>query len=330
MHFELEQELADLHQKQAALVFSSCYVANDAALSTLCSKLPNCVVFSDSLNHASMIQGIKHSGAKKHLFRHNDMCHLEELLQQYDRGVPKLIAFESVYSMCGSIGNIKEICALAKKYGAYTFLDEVHAVGMYGERGAGIAEREDLLNQVDIISGTLGKAYGVVGGYIAGSKHFIDVIRSYAPGFIFTTSLPPHIIAGCIASVQHLKENCKERQLHKMAVRKMKDKLNRRDFPVLDNPSHIIPLMVFDAQKAKKISDELLNNHRIYIQAINYPTVPRGEERLRITPGPFHSEQMMDYLVDALEELWIKESVVFKSHSACPAVDFVPLNVALA
>ncbi|KAG1180111.1 hypothetical protein G6F70_002001 [Rhizopus microsporus] len=318
LHLRLESELADLHHKEGALVFSSCYVANDATLSTLASKLPGCVIFSDSLNHASMIQGIRHSGAAKKIFRHNDMKHLEELLQAVDPSVPKIIAFESVYSMCGSIGPIREIVDLAKKYGAITFLDEVHAVGMYGPRGAGVAEHLDydlnasrpvmgngsVLDDIDIITGTLGKAYGVVGGYIAGSATLVDMIRSYAPGFIFTTSLPPAVVAGAMESVKYLKRSSTERQMQQINTRTVKSRLDDIGIPVIPNPSHIVPVLLGDAAAAKLASDELLSEHDIYVQSINYPTVPVGEERLRITPTPGHNDVMIDELVHSLDKIW--------------------------
>ncbi|KAG0307979.1 mitochondrial 5-aminolevulinate synthase [Dissophora globulifera] len=319
LHLELEDELAALHRKPAALVFSSCYVANDATLSTLAQKLPNCVILSDAMNHASMIQGIKHSGAKKMIFRHNDTAHLEELLQTLDPSVPKIIAFETVYSMSGTIGKVEEICRLAKKYGAITFLDEVHAVGMYGAHGAGVAEHLDfadnlnrpvsspiktVMDQVDIISGTLGKAFGIVGGYIAGSAAFVDMIRSYAPGFIFTTSLPPAIVAGASASIRYLRNSPHERIGQQTNTRALKAQLAALDIPVVPNPSHIVPVLVGDAEVCKAASDELLRSHNIYVQSINYPTVPRGEERLRITPTPGHNEEMMAHLVNALESVW--------------------------
>ncbi|CAG8438497.1 16241_t:CDS:2 [Acaulospora morrowiae] len=302
----------------AALIFSSCYVANDATLSTLASKLPGCVIFSDASNHASMIQGIKHSGAKKMIFKHNDLADLEEKLQSVDVNIPKIIAFESVYSMSGSVGHIEKICELAKKYGAITFLDEVHAVGMYGPRGAGVSEHLDfdlnaryphgnnggILDKIDIISGTLGKAFGVVGGYIAGSAALIDMIRSYAPGFIFTTSLPPTVAAGAKASIQYLKESTRERQMQQLNTRSLKDRLGKLDIPVVPNPSHIVPVLVGEAEACKIASDQLLREHGIYVQSINYPTVAKGEERLRITPTPGHNEQMIDHLVDALETVW--------------------------
>lgn len=318
LHLRLESELADLHHKEGALVFSSCYVANDATLSTLASKLPGCVIFSDSLNHASMIQGIRHSGAAKKIFRHNDMKHLEELLQAVDPSVPKIIAFESVYSMCGSIGPIREIVDLAKKYGAITFLDEVHAVGMYGPRGAGVAEHLDydlnasrpvmgngsVLDDIDIITGTLGKAYGVVGGYIAGSATLVDMIRSYAPGFIFTTSLPPAVVSGAMESVKYLKRSSTERQMQQINTRTVKSRLDDIGIPVIPNPSHIVPVLLGDAAAAKLASDELLSEHDIYVQSINYPTVPVGEERLRITPTPGHNDVMIDELVHSLDKIW--------------------------
>jgi 5-aminolevulinate synthase len=320
LHLSLESELADLHKKPAALVFSSCYVANDATLSTLASKLPGCVIFSDASNHASMIQGIRHSGAKKMVYRHNDLAHLEELLQSVGPNVPKIIAFESVYSMSGTVGHIEETCKLAKKYGAITFLDEVHAVGMYGPRGAGVAEHLDfeqhlktrngepipnsIMDQVDIITGTLGKAFGVVGGYIAGSAALVDMIRSYAPGFIFTTSLPPPVVAGALASVRYLKESMAERQKQHINTMSLKSKLKEAGIPVVPNPSHIVPVLVGDPELCKEASDRLLTQHGIYVQSINYPTVARGEERLRITPTPGHTEEMANVLVDSLIDIW--------------------------
>jgi 5-aminolevulinate synthase len=323
LHHALEYELADLHRKPAALLFSSCFVANDATLSTLASKLPDCVIFSDASNHASMIQGIRNSRAKKHVFRHNDLAHLEELLAQYPRGQPKLIAFESVYSMSGSIGHIEQICDLADKYGAITFLDEVHAVGMYGPRGAGVAEHlnfdanaatvrkhKTVMDRVDIITGTLGKAFGVVGGYIAGSAALVDMIRSYAPGFIFTTSLPPAVVAGALSSVKYLKQSHTERLMQQLNTRSLKDQLADVGIPVVPNPSHIIPVLVGDAARCKRASDRLLNEFNIYVQSINFPTVAVGEERLRITPTPGHSDaRMRDELVHALERIWADEGL---------------------
>lgn len=312
----LEKTLADLHAKEAALVFTSCYVANDATLATLGSKLPNCVILSDSMNHASMIQGIRHSGAKKLVFKHNDVADLEAKLASLPADVPKIIAFESVYSMCGSIGPIDEICDLADKYGAITFLDEVHAVGMYGPRGAGVAEHLDfeahasgrpqgtIMDRIDIITGTLGKAYGCVGGYIAGSAKMVDTIRSLAPGFIFTTSLPPATMAGAKAAIEYQMRHQGDRTLQQLHTRSVKDALVAQDIPVMPNPSHIIPVLVGNAELAKKASDMLLSEHGIYVQAINYPTVPVGEERLRITPTPGHTEQFRQELVSALEDVW--------------------------
>eukprot|EP00842_Homolaphlyctis_polyrhiza_P005129 jgi/Hompol1/5617/HPOL_002011-RA len=304
LHLSLEQELAQLHRKPAALVFSSCFVANDATLSTLAGKMPGCVIFSDASNHASMIQGIRHSGAKKMIFKHNDVAHLESLLQQVDINVPKIIAFESVYSMCGSIGPIKEIVALARKYNAITFLDEVHAVGMYGRTGAGVAEYIDAMDDIDIITGTLGKAYGVVGGYIAGSAGLVDMIRSYAPGFIFTTSLPPAIVAGSLVSIQYLKESQVERSAQQLHTRSLKATLGELGIPVVPNPSHIVPVLIGDAETAKSVSDELLSKYKIYVQSINFPTVAKGQERLRITPTPGHDQARADYLVEALSNIW--------------------------
>jgi len=321
MHLSLEQELANLHRKPAALVFSSCYVANDATLSTLGSKLPGCVFFSDTMNHASMIQGMRHSGAKRVLFKHNDLEDLENKLKQYPKETPKIIAFESVYSMCGSIGPIKEICDLAEQYGALTFLDEVHAVGLYGPRGAGVAEHLDydahaaagssphpikgsVMDRVDIITGTLGKAYGAVGGYIAGSEEFVDMIRSYAPGFIFTTSLPPATIAGARASVVYQKNYVGDRQLKQVNVREVKRRFAELNIPVVPGPSHIVPVLVGDAALAKAASDKLLAEHDIYVQSINYPTVARGEERLRITVTPRHTLEQMDKLIKAVDQIF--------------------------
>lgn len=313
----LEATCAKLHAKEAALVFSSCYVANDATLATLGSKFPNCVILSDSMNHASMIQGIRHSGAKKMVFKHNDVVDLENKLASLPADVPKIIAFESVYSMCGSIGPIEEICDLAEKYGAITFLDEVHAVGMYGPNGAGVAEHLDYENyangrnpkgtvqdRIDIITGTLGKAYGCVGGYIAGSAKMVDTIRSLAPGFIFTTSLPPATMAGAQTAIEYQMNYQGDRRLQQLHTRAVKSVLAERDIPVIPNPSHIIPVLVGNAELAKKASDLLLEKHQIYVQAINYPTVPVGQERLRITPTPGHVKEFRDHLVVSLESVW--------------------------
>lgn len=312
----LESTIAKLHAKEGALVFSSCYVANDATLATLGSKLPDCVILSDSMNHASMIQGIRHSGAKKMVFKHNDVVDLEAKLASLPPEVPKIIAFESVYSMCGSIGPIEEICDLAEKYGAITFLDEVHAVGMYGPHGAGVAEHLDyeahvagkptgtVMDRVDIITGTLGKAYGCVGGYIAGSAKLVDTIRSLAPGFIFTTSLPPATMAGAKAAIEYQMNYQGDRRLQQFHTRAVKDALDAKDIPVIPNPSHIIPVLVGNAQVAKQASDLLLEDWGIYVQAINYPTVPVGQERLRITPTPGHVREYRDHLVKALDSVW--------------------------
>lgn len=317
----LEQTLADLHGKEGALVFSSCYVANDATLATLGSKLPDCVILSDSMNHASMIQGIRHSGAKKMVFKHNDLVDLEAKLASLPPEQPKIIAFESVYSMCGSIAPIEAICDLADKYGAVTFLDEVHAVGMYGPRGAGVAEHLDydiyadpnrtlqsqkgsVMDRVDIITGTLGKAYGCVGGYIAGSAALVDTVRSLAPGFIFTTSLPPATMAGARTAIEYQTRYQGDRRLQQLHTRALKDDLTSRGIPVIPNPSHIVPLLVGDAETAKKASDMLLSDYNIYVQSINYPTVPRGEERLRITPTPGHTTELRAELIEALENVW--------------------------
>lgn len=303
-HIQLEEELADLHGKEGALLFTSGYVSNDATLSTLAKILPGCVIFSDELNHASMIAGIRNSGAEKKVFRHNDVEHLEELLKETDPNLPKLIAFESVYSMDGDIAPIHEICDLAEKYNALTYIDEVHAVGMYGPRGGGITDRDNAAHRIDIIEGTLGKAFGVMGGYIAADKRIVDVIRSYAPGFIFTTSLSPVLVAGVLASVRHLKASCVERDGQQAAAANLKTMMREAGLPVMNSVTHIVPLMVGDPVKAKKISDILLAEYGVYVQPINFPTVPRGTERLRFTPGPQHTEAMMRDLTAALVEIW--------------------------
>jgi|TARA_R100000501_G_scaffold13654_3_gene24951 5-aminolevulinate synthase len=304
LHIQLERELADLHGKEGALLFTSGYVSNEATLSTLAKLLPGCIVYSDALNHASMIAGIRGAGCEKRVFRHNDYAHLEELLAADDPEAPKLIAFESVYSMDGDVADIARICDLADKYNALTYLDEVHAVGMYGPRGGGISERDECANRVTIIEGTLGKAFGVMGGYITASKTLIDVIRSYAPGFIFTTSLSPVLVAGALASVRHLKESQEERQGQQLAAERLKAMMTAANLPVMESTTHIVPLHVGDPIKAKKISDILLMEYGVYVQPINYPTVPRGTERLRFTPGPHHDELMMGELVKALVEIW--------------------------
>jgi 5-aminolevulinate synthase len=301
---ELETELADLHNKEGALVFTSGYVSNEATISTLGRVLPDCLILSDELNHASMIAGVKNSGATKRIWRHNDLEHLEQLLKKAGELRPKLIAFESVYSMDGDIAPIKEICDLAKRYNALTYLDEVHAVGMYGKRGGGIADQLELMERVDIIEGTLAKAFGIMGGYVTASSTIIDTIRSYAPGFIFTTSLPPAIAAGATASIRHLKTANDLREKHQEQVAKLKAKLTEAKLPILPTETHIVPLMVCDPVLCKAASDRLMEKHGIYIQPINYPTVTRGTERLRITPSPLHDDAMIDELVNAVTEVW--------------------------
>ncbi len=303
-HVLLERELADLHHKEAALLFTSGYVSNWATLSTLGANIPGCVIFSDEGNHASMIEGIRHSRAEKRLWRHNDPKDLDRMLSEYGADVPKLVAFESVYSMDGDIAPIREILDVAEKHGAMTYLDEVHGVGLYGPGGGGVAEREGLMDRVTLIEGTLGKAFGVVGGYITGSAALCDFIRSFASGFIFTTALPPAIAAGALASIRHLKNSPFERARHQDRVRKVRSRLERLGIPYMPNPSHIVPVMVGDAAKCKWISDLLLDHYGIYVQPINYPTVPRKTERLRITPSPLHTDADIDHLIDALGELW--------------------------
>ena len=303
-HIELEAELAGLHGKEAGLVFTSGYISNEATLSTLGKLLPGCVIFSDELNHASMIAGIKNSGCEKRVFRHNDLDHLEELLAAEDPETPKLIAFESVYSMDGDIAPIAEICDLADKYGALTYLDEVHAVGMYGAQGGGISERDGVADRLTLIEGTLGKAFGVMGGYITASKTIVDCIRSYAPGFIFTTSLSPVLVAGALASVRHLKASSVERDVQQAKAALLKAKFTEFGLPVMPSVTHIVPLLVGCPVKAKRISDILLAEYGLYVQPINFPTVPRGTERLRFTPGPSHTAEMMDELTSALIEIW--------------------------
>ena len=303
-HIELEAELAGLHGKEAGLLFTSGYISNEAALSTLGKLLPGCVIFSDELNHASMIAGIKNSGCEKRVFRHNDLEHLEELLAAEDPETPKLVAFESVYSMDGDIAPIAEICDLADRYAALTYLDEVHAVGMYGAQGGGISERDGVAHRLTLIEGTLGKAFGVMGGYITASKTIVDCIRSYAPGFIFTTSLSPVLVAGGLASVRHLKSSSDERDAQQTAAAMLKAKFRDAGLPVMPSVTHIVPLLVGCPVKAKRISDILLAEYGLYVQPINFPTVPRGTERLRFTPGPSHTADMMDELTSALIEIW--------------------------
>ena len=308
-HVLLERELAELHRTEASLLFNSGYMSNWASLSTLASRLPNCVVLSDESNHASMIEGVRHSRVEKHIFAHNDPADLERKLASLDPDRPKLIAFESVYSMDGDIAPIAEFCDLADKYGAMTYLDEVHAVGLYGPRGGGIAEREGLSHRLTVIEGTLAKAFGVVGGYIAGSAGMCDFIRSFASGFIFTTSMPPAVAAGALAAVRHLKGSGTERALHADRVMSVRLRLEAVGVPHLDNPSHIVPVMVGDPVLCRKISDTLLDHYGIYVQAINYPTVPRGTERLRITPSPLHTDADIDHLVKSLSEIWSELSL---------------------
>src|SRR5262245_20959223 len=303
-HVELEAELADLHGKEAALLFTSAYVANDSTLATLQRLMPGLAIFSDAKNHASMIEGIRRGGGEKHIFRHNDIDHLEELLKKVPAEAPKMIVFESVYSMDGDIAPIAAVCDLAEKYGALTYLDEVHAVGLYGPRGGGIAERDGVMHRVDIINGTLAKGFGVMGGYIAGSAACCDAIRSYAPGFIFTTSLAPALAAGALASIRHLKRSEIERARLKERVKMVKGLMAEARLPVMDNPSHIVPVMVGDPVHCKAVTDTLLTQYRIYVQPINYPTVPRGTERMRFTPSPVHTDAEIAALIRALKELW--------------------------
>ncbi len=315
-HVLLERELADLHGKEAALIFTSGYVSNWAALGTLAARLPDCVVLSDALNHASMIEGIRHSRAQCLKFRHNDPEDLDRLLSTIAPGRPRLVAFESVYSMDGDIAPIAEILDVCEKHGAMSYIDEVHAVGLYGPRGGGIAEREGLMDRITIIEGTLGKAFGVMGGYIAGSKNLCDFVRSFASGFIFSTALPPAIAAGAAASIRHLKESQIERVRHQNRVSIVRKRLDALGIPHIDNPSHIIPVMVGDPHHCKMISDWLMANHGIYVQPINYPTVPKGTERLRITPSPVHSDDDIDRLVEALSEIWSQCALARRAEAA--------------
>ncbi|MEO0522038.1 MAG: 5-aminolevulinate synthase [Pseudomonadota bacterium] len=303
-HKRLEAELADLHRKESALLFTSAYIANDATLSTLPKLFPGLIIYSDELNHASMIEGVRRNGGAKRIFRHNDVEHLRSLLEADNPNVPKLIAFESIYSMDGDFGPIEAICDLADEFGALTYIDEVHAVGMYGPHGAGVAERDGLMGRLDIINGTLAKAYGVMGGYIAASAKMCDAIRSYAPGFIFTTSLPPAVAAGAAASVAHLKQALELRDEHQTQAKILKLRLKGLGLPLIDHGSHIVPVMVGDPVHTKMISDMLLEEHGIYVQPINFPTVPRGTERLRFTPSPIHGPKEIDALVHAMDELW--------------------------
>ena len=303
-HKRLEAELADLHQKEDALLFTSAYIANDATLSTLPKLFPGLIIYSDNLNHASMIEGIRRNGGDKRVFRHNDPDHLRELMAADDPKAPKLVAFESVYSMDGDIGPIEALCDVADEFGALTYLDEVHAVGLYGPRGGGISERDQLTDRLDIINGTLGKAFGVQGGYIAASAKMCDAVRSYAPGFIFTTSLPPVVAAGAAASVAHLKQDQDLRDRHQAAAKVLKLRLKGLGLPIIDHGTHIVPVMVGNPVHTKVLSDKLLEDHGIYVQPINFPTVPRGTERLRFTPSPVHGPGEINALVHAMDELW--------------------------
>ncbi len=311
----LERELADLHRKEAALVFTSGYVSNETGISTLARLLPNCLILSDSLNHNSMIEGIRQSGCEKKVFRHNDILHLEELLWAAEPQRPKLIVFESIYSMDGDIAPINAICDLAKRYGAMTYLDEVHAVGMYGQRGGGVAERDGAMGRVDVIEGTLAKAFGCLGGYIAGKAELVDAIRSYAPGFIFTSALPPPVCAAASAAIRHLKTSNWERERQQDRVARVKAILGAAGLPVAANDTHIVPILVGDPDKCTMASDFLLEEHGIYIQPINYPTVPKGTERLRITPSPYHDEAQTDLLAEALVDVWQRLDLPFNERA---------------
>ncbi len=301
---ELERELAELHGKEGALVFTSGYVSNETGISTIAKLLPNCLILSDALNHNSMIEGVRQSNCEKQIFRHNDMAHLEELLKAADKDRPKIIVFESLYSMDGDISPVTTICDLAERYGALTYIDEVHAVGMYGPRGGGIAERDGAMHRLDVIEGTLGKAFGCLGGYITGSKALIDAVRSYAPGFIFTTALPPAVCAAASAAIRHLKSSSWERERHQDRAGRVKAVLAAAGLPIMTNQTHIVPLFVGNPEKCKAASDMLLEQHGIYIQPINYPTVDRGTERLRITPTPYHDDALIDALAEALVDVW--------------------------
>jgi 5-aminolevulinate synthase len=308
---ELERELADLHRKQSALVFTSGYVSNLTGIATIAKLIPDCLILSDALNHNSMIEGVRQSGREKLIWRHNDVEHLERLLQEAGRHQPKLIVFETLYSMDGDVAPMHRICDLAEHYGAMTYADEVHAVGMYGARGAGLAERDGLLDRIDVLEGTLAKAFGCIGGYIAGSSVLIDAVRSHAPGFIFTTALPPGVCAAATAAICHLKTSNAERERHQEQAARLKAVLNAAALPVMPSDTHIVPVLVGDAEKCKAASDLLLTEHRIYIQPINYPTVARGMERLRITPTPHHNNRLIDALAEALVDVWERLDLTF-------------------
>jgi 5-aminolevulinate synthase len=312
---ELERELADLHRKEAALVFTSGYVSNQTGIATLAKLMPNCLILSDAWNHNSMIEGVRQAGCEKHIFRHNDMAHLEELLAAADPARPKLVVFESLYSMDGDIAPVNRICDLAERYGAMTYVDEVHAVGMYGARGAGICERDGAMGRVDVVEATLAKAFGCVGGYIAGSAAVIDAVRSYAPGFIFTTALPPSVCAAATAAIRHLKTSNWERERHQERAARTKAVLAAARLPVMTSHTHIVPVFVGDPERCKQASDLLLAQHSVYIQPINYPTVPRGTERLRITPSPYHDDALIDTLAEALVDVWQKLGLPFRERA---------------